>query len=369
MSSELISSRNLKSILIVLITCGTLVSSAFTVGQDSWIAALLMAVVFLPILLIYSRICALFPGKGLFEIIEEVFCPVISLIVTGLMTLYAGVVSAVVLQHYTQFSVVISLQETPKVPIVLFVLAASLYLASKGVQLLGRWSLIVCILILINFIFTIALSLNVIEPLHILPILDHDLTDILANSYTIGSIAVGECVVVMAIFRYAKPNTSPYKVYISAIFIGVLLFTCVNLRNLMVLGSALDQAAQFATYMTARILHIGNFMERMESSISFIYILLGITKLALYLTVTAMGVSHLMKLKNHKNVLISTGFLVGAASIFTFKNAMEMFNLIWIYQTLSIPFQVGLPLIIWIAAEIKQHRAKGEGSAQAIDHP
>ncbi|NLT58292.1 MAG: GerAB/ArcD/ProY family transporter, partial [Clostridiales bacterium] len=101
MKTEAISPRNIRSLLILMVLCGSLVNGAFTVGQDTWIAVLLMGILFLPALLMYSRICALFPGKNLYDITRELFGRVGSLLVVLLMSLYALVVTALQLRNFT----------------------------------------------------------------------------------------------------------------------------------------------------------------------------------------------------------------------------------------------------------------------------
>lgn len=347
------SSRNLRSLLLLMVLSGSLVSGAFTIKQDIWLAVLLMGVLFLPAVFIYSRITALLPGKGLFDIIEALFGRVISFVLILLISLYALLTSSLVLQNYTEFTVVISLQDTPKIPIMIVLVLPALYLAQKGIRVFGRWALIICVLILCHFVMTLILSANIMEPAHILPLASHSLIEIVDESFALGSIAVGETMIVLSLFGYLKKGESPYKIYVPGILLGVLLFTLVVLRNLFILGADLEQAAHFSTYMAVRIIRIGSFLERVESTISFIYILLGITKLTLYFSAASMGIAKLLRVPDHRRLLVPSALIVLALGSMVFKNVMEMYDFVWVSRFLSMPFQVLIPLIIWIAAEIK----------------
>jgi spore germination protein KB len=342
--------------LILLVLCGGLVNGAFTLKQDTWIAILFMGVLYLPMILIYSRICRLFPGKGLFDIIEAVSGRTGNVVFVLIITFYALFVSGLVLQNYTEFTVVISLQQTPYIPIMILILLASLYLAAKGPKLLGRWSFIICILIIGHFILTVILSLDIMKPGYVLPAMDHSFKEIVHNSHAVGCIAVGEALMVLTLFGAVKKEQRAFKILLPGILIGVGMFALIILRNLFVLGPALEQEAQFSTYMTARIIKVGSFLERVESSISINYILIGVTKLTLLLMAASMGIARLFKSVHYKKFLMPTGILTLAISTMVFKNVMEMYDFVWVYSYLSILFQVVVPLIIWITAEIKARR-------------
>lgn len=75
--------------------------------------------------------------------------------------------------------------------------------------------------------------------------------------------------------------------------------------------------------------------------------------MTLFLSGAAMGISRLLRVDDYKKLLIPTGLLVLAVSSLVFNNAFEMFDLVWVYQYAAIPFQLLIPAVIWIGAEIK----------------
>lgn len=356
MDTQNISSRNLRSLLVLLIMCGSLVNGAFMTKQDTWLAILFIGVLYLPIILVYIRICRLYPGKGIFDIAEAVFSRTGSMVVTFILGFYSLTVSGLVLQNFAEFTVVISLRSTPSIPIMILILSAALYLAEKGPKTLGSWAFVIFVLILSHFVITLFLSASVMKPSYIFPVMDHSLGEILHNAYAVGCIAVGETMMVMVLFGYTKKEQHPARIYLPAIVIGLIIFTLIILRNLFVLGPVLEMEAQFSTYMTARIIKMGSFLERVESSISIVYILLGITKLSLFLMAASMGTARLFGERDYKRFLLPTGLLILAVSSMVFNNVMEMYDFVWVYSYMAIPFQVILPMIIWIAAEVKVRR-------------
>jgi hypothetical protein len=47
-----------------------------------------------------------------------------------------------------------------------------------------------------------------------------------------------------------------------------------------------------------------------------------------------------------------------ALSSILFKNLMEMYDFVWVYRFLSVPFQPLIPLVIWIAAEVRASKQR-----------
>lgn len=361
MESEKLSVRNFRSMLILMILCGSMVNGAFNVAQDTWVSVLLMEVLFLPVMIVYSRLCSLYPGKNLFDIIEVIYGRWVGAVITFLVTAFLMLVTALQLRNYTEFTAVISLQNTPRITLMIVMTFAVIYLAKQGIGILGRWSVIVLCILLLNILLTISLSLNIMNFSHIFPVMHHSARDITSNSFTVGTIAIGDLVALLTVTNHLKGSKSPYKVFLPGVLIGVLLFAIIILRNLFILGPSLDESAQFSTYTAARVIHIGNFVERVESTISFVYVLLGITKLAVYLSAVSIGVSKLLRVNRYKKLLVPVALCSLALGTSVFNNALEMFDAVWSYPYYAIVIQTGVPVLVWIGAEIKKRsRTKQE---------
>lgn len=353
MQTESISARNISCLLILSILCGTVMSGASTAGQDLWIAVLLAGALFLPITFIYSRICSLFPGKNLYDIIQVLFGKKLSFILILLMSCYALTVSTLVLRNFVEFTVVIALQNTPRIPLMIALIVAAAYLAQSGPRILGRWSLITCVLIITNVVFTFLLAYDTIDIANLQPVLNHSPRNIANNAFFFGSIAFGETVLAMTIFASLKQGESPYKAYFAGIICGIFVLLFILLRNLLILGPEMLQIVKFASYMAVRIIHFSSFFERIESLISFNLILLGLTKIALCLSAASRGFAKLLQIEDFRRLSVPVCFLVLALCSLIFKNMFEMFDFARVYGFLALPFQILIPLVIWLTAEIK----------------
>ena len=71
--------------------------------QDVWIAFILAMVMVGIIFIVYGRILKLFPGKGLYEILESLFGKVMGKIISLLFIWYAFHLGALVIRNITEF--------------------------------------------------------------------------------------------------------------------------------------------------------------------------------------------------------------------------------------------------------------------------
>jgi spore germination protein KB len=110
--------------------------------------------------------------------------------------------------------------------------------------------------------------------------------------------------------------------------------------------------------IAARIINIGDFLTRIEGSISMNFIMAGITKITVCLLVAAKGMAHLFGISNYRKILIPVALLALALSAILYETAMEMFAFLEAYQYYALLFQIIIPVIVWMFAEIKVRRQK-----------
>jgi spore germination protein KB len=84
------------------------------------------------------------------------------------------------------------------------------------------------------------------------------------------------------------------------------------------------------------------------------FLLSGIVKITLCLIVAAKGISNVFALADYKRMIMPTSMLVVALCAIVYNSAMEMFGFLKYYQIYAIPFQILIPAVVWITAEIRQ---------------
>jgi spore germination protein KB len=170
------------------------------------------------------------------------------------------------------------------------------------------------------------------------------------NNY---SFPFAETVLFLCIASIFKKNENPYKIYIKGLIIGGIIILIVVLRNLLVLGPNINNNMYFPSYITTRIVELGGRITRIEGAVTINFILAGITKVSICLLAAAKGISKIFNIRNHKELVVPSAIIILALCSFLYSNIIEMFSFIEVYTIYAFPFQFIIPIVVWIASEIK----------------
>lgn len=326
--------------------------------QDSLIALFLAMFLSLPIIIMYARIIKLYPEMGLYDIIRQLFGKIIGNIIIIIMTWYAMHLCAIVLRDFSEYIKITTLFKTPEIMIIIILLIVSIYIAKSGMVILGSWALIILPIIVLMVALTLLFSVNIIEMQNFLPIMETKLKDMSLAVYKLISYPLAETVLFLPLAGFLKKKDSPYKIYLTSIIFGCIIFFLVIFRNLTVLGSNLIMETYFPSFAATRIIELGNFFTRVEGAVTINFLFAGVTKITVCLIAASLGISKLLSITNYKKIIVPTGLLILALSSIIFTNIIELMDFTEIYHIYAFPFQIIIPLIIWITAEIKHKQNK-----------
>lgn len=327
-------------------------------GQDSWIVLLTAMVLSLPLLMIYARIMKLFPGIEFFTVLEHLFGKVLGKFLTVLICIYAVHLGALVLRNFSEFIQIVMMPETPKTPIAIMMVLAVTYLVRSGIETASKWSIFAVVFIYCVLVFTFALSTEQIDTKNLLPVMDHTVSEIGNSAFKVISFPFAETVLFITMTGVIRKKDSPYKIFFWSVILASVCFFFVIIRNIMVLGVPMIKTEFFSSYITARILHIGDWLSRIEGTITINFILSGIAKVTLCVFAASKGMAQLFGTRDYRQMTVPAAVMMLAFSSIVYTNAMDMFAFLNYYPYYAFPFQVIIPVIIWIRAEIKTRRGK-----------
>lgn len=354
--------RNQAVFSIVLFNFGSSVVMGIStnVKQDTLLAILLATLMGLVLFLMYARILALFPKKSLFEISEELFGKIGGKIITVLLVWYSIHLAALVLRNFTEFTQTSSMLETPQLPIMIVMTLTTVYLARSNMRAVGKWSVVAFFLVLFVVLLTFAAALPQSHLDGLLPLLEHPVGEILKTSFQITSFPYAETVVFLCLGG-SFSRKKPYGTFLWSLLLTMVIFLMVFIRNLILLGPKVMSLSFFPSYDTARTIEIGDFLARIEGLISSNFLLAGIVKISVCLLAGAKGLARLFGLEGPKPLVLPVGLLAMALCAILYKNTMEMFSFLSYYAYYAFPFQVIIPLAVFLAGEIHTRRKKGKG--------
>ncbi|KUO75315.1 MAG: spore gernimation protein [Clostridia bacterium BRH_c25] len=355
MNKELISDQQGINLTVLFIFGSTLVMG--TGGQakgDTWIAVMLVLFLSVPVLMVYARILSRYPGKDLYDILEEVFGKYLGRAFSLAFIWFSFHLGALVLRNFGEFMNTVGLPETPKaVPIIMFALICAIGVKS-GIETLGKCSSLFIVGVF-SLLFLLAfLTIPNMKSENLLPIMYDGFKPVLQGTFSAFSFPFGELVVFMMVFDSLKKPNSSYKVYLKSLVIGGLVVFFISIRNVMVLGADTLGSVYFPSYTAISRINIGNFLQRLEIAVSIVFTLSGFIKISICLMAATKGITKLFGFKDYRVFVTPVGLLMVNLAYLVYDSIMEMFEWafeIWPYY--AFPFQVILPLIILIAVELK----------------
>lgn len=322
--------------------------------QDVWIAILMGLIMSLPIIFIYSKLLSLYPGRDLYDILNDVFGKIIGKTISLIYVWYSFHLGALVIRNLSEFVNVTSFPETPQAVIIIFVGLFCIWVVKAGIEVLGRWSAFAFPIAVIIIVITVSLSMINANFIHLRPILYDGIKPVLINSFGFFSFPLAETVVFTLIFHTLKDKKKTLKVYLISVCTGSIIIMAIAVRNILVLGVPFSTSLYFPSYVAVRTINIGDFFQRFEIVVAIIFIFGGFVKISVCLYAASLGVAKILNIDNYRFLVAPIGFLMMNLACIIYESMMEMFDwAIKIYPYYAIPFQIILPIIILVIAKIK----------------
>lgn len=354
MKKQYLSVRKAVCVLATFVFGSSVVLGVSTqMGQDSWITVIFSQIIVVPVILIYCRLMRIYPEKNLFEISTAVFGKFFGSLITIVYIWYGIYLAALVLRNFSEFIQIVSMPETPQLPIMIIVLLTAIYLTKSGIETLGKWATIALPVAVAIMLVTIFLLLNQTDINNFFPVLNHGAKEIMSTSYQVFSFPFGETVLFLGVADCIRKEDSPYKIYLLGVEVGAAILLVIIVRNITTLGVPLMQAVYFPSYVAARIINVGDFLVRIEGSISMNFILCGITKISICLLTASNGLASLFRIQQSKKMVFPVGLATLALCCIIYRSTMEMVRFSKIYSVYVVPFQILIPILLWCGGEIR----------------
>jgi spore germination protein KB len=346
--------------MLTIFTLGsTLLYSGGEINQDLWLSVLIGASLFVPVLLVYARLISLYPGKNIYEIISTLLGKFFGKVIVILYVLYAIFFGAGLMRYFSEFMQVSSLLETPQIVIFLLLFVIALWTMKCGMQTLGRWSKFVLPVVVISISITIIIAVKYMHFDNILPIAATPFPSLMNNAFSFFALPFADTVLFLTVFDSVDENETPYKILFFGLLISTVIILAVKLRNLFILDVPSLRMYYFTSFTAVSVIALGDFLTRIEVLIGLVFSIdLYVRFCVAYYAVSA-GLSNIFKI-DYKKLAVPAGLLIISLAAILFENMLEMYLWNDVYKYFAFPFQVALPLLMFIVAEIKARRKKKE---------
>ena len=355
MKNENISERQ-GIILITLFIIGStfLIGSGGAAKQDAWIAVIIAILCSIILLLMYSRILSLYPGKDLFDILQIVMGKFTGKIISTLMIWFAFHLGALVLRNLSEFTNILIFADTPVVMPMIFLTMLIIWSLKAGIEVLGRWSEFFIWIVLIISLFLTVFLIPEISINRLKPILNNAISPLLKGTLSSFCFPFAETVVFTMLFSNVSNIKSYNKTFIVGLLIGGGIIFLATIRNILVLGSETIARIYFPTTMVVSLVHLGSMLQRLEILVVIAFLICVFVKVSICTLAVCNGISKIFGFNDYKFIATPVALLMLSFSFILYKSTMEMsfwaFN---VYPYYAFIFEVIIPLVIFISAEIK----------------
>jgi spore germination protein KB len=355
MNNGTVSTKQFVAILAMfMLGTAVILSGNGPAKQDSWISLLIAMAISSLNFFVYARLIHLHPGRCLFDMATDLFGAWLGKAVVALYVWYCMHLGALVLRSFNDFIQVVAMPETPAFPILALMGLLSVYAVASGTETFGKCCELLLFLLVLLVIITTSLLAKSMDPKNLLPMGAQGSKVILGNAYSLYIFPFAESAIFMCMAQSLGSGSNPYKAYYGALALSGALFLTATLRNIMVIGYPLLQTFYYPSYGVMQIVSIGDFLTRIEGTISSIFIMAGFVKISVCFFSASRGVVKLFGIDDHKQVIFPVFLLIVALSRITYHNAIELFEAFDIYKYYTVPFLLVIPAAMLATAELKR---------------
>ncbi|WP_277668764.1 endospore germination permease [Caproiciproducens galactitolivorans] len=363
MTKQTITEKQLRSLLCVFWGGSLMVStSSSDVNQDFWISMLIAGVLIIPLFLIYTRIFTLYPNKNFFDILSMVFGKVIGKIICFVYVLFTIQIAAILMYIFSSFIRMLNMPETPEIATVALISLVAIMCVKQGPENIARMSKVVWEFIFVAISLTFVIGLRKMDFNNLKPILGVDLKTILGGAVTFCLLPLAEIPLCLPFFSCMDSSANFKKIFIKGSSLFIFLTTLANIRNTAVIGFPCSNMLFFPSYASVSLLSVGEFFTRFEVIIGLNLVLAGLIKICVCLYTASSGLAKVINLEDHKPLIIPLALITITFSLMAQSNVQELFRFLSVYPIYAFPFEIILPIIILIGAEIRTRTSKNGGS-------
>lgn len=358
MRKEQISESQAYLLIIVFIIGTSLAISSYSASlQNTWISTILAIGFATPVVLIYAGILNTHPGKDLFQILDLLFGKIIGRFIGFLYTFYFIHLGALCIRNITEYIQVVSFPETPQYFTAIFLGILAIYIVKSSLEVVARVNKFLFPLLILILFVTFVLVIPNANVNNLLPILENGWLPVIKASFLPFSFPFGETVIFLTLLNTVEEKKKNTKIFLLGIYGGGFFILTTTLRNILILGFPFLSSSTFPSYQALSLINIGNFVRGIEIIVSILITIAGFIKISVCLLAACIGICRIFNFSDYKWVSAPIALLMMSLSFILFNSTMHMFEWVKIYKYYAFPFQVILPIIIFVVGIIKKNKS------------
>ncbi|MEK4229319.1 GerAB/ArcD/ProY family transporter [Solibacillus sp. FSL H8-0538] len=360
MNNIVISARQF-TILVVFFTVGTslLFIPALVVGvvmQDAWITCILSVLISLLLVKLYIAVGNIAPNMSLVEINEKVLGKWLGSFVSVTFIFFTFITAGELVSFVSSFMNIEIMHDSPAYPFSILFGLVVIMAISLGLETFARSAEILFVVFIFLFVAFILLISPQIRVENIQPVLEHGPKSMLFSSLLFLSICSLPMVSLLMIFPVSiRERKEAEKGFYIGTIIGGGILTIIVTLCILVLNPKYTANSRYPGYDIAKLISIGNFIERIEVIMAFMWIITIFFKTLLYFYASVIGLSRLLKVKNNRVLTLPLGFILILLAQFVHPEIihLDIYNKETWFPLVT-TFGLFLPLLLLLVAKIRK---------------
>lgn len=328
-------------------------------GQDAWLSIIFATAGGVIMARLVVGLSLRFPGQTLFQYPEIILGKAGGKTVALLYLWWFFHNCAENYRSFISFLQVSFMPETPLMVFLFFGLIMAGYGAYLGLEVIARTNQVFLPFIVASIIILFLLSVPEMTINNLLPVFDAGMIHLVKGAAS-PLAWFGEIVTLAVLIPYLNRPEQAHRVALFGILGTVIIFETTVIGIIAIFSPPLTAGYLFPVLNGARIIHLANFLERMELVLVVIWTMAGVMRVSLLHWVLVLGSAQCLGLKDYRPMVLPVGVILAALFMLIHKGILEEYYfLAWVWPLYSlIIFEFGLPLLLLAVAAIRGLRGK-----------
>lgn len=322
-------------------------------GRDAWLSLIIALVAGFLLALVLAGLNRHAPGQSLVDILVTVLGKPVGNCLTIVYLLYFLLPPALTLRGLMAFMNTVFLRETPALVLGAIFLLVSVYAAWAGLESFVRGNSLLMPLLIAAGITAAVMALPDKDYGFLLPVMERGIYPPLLGSLPLLGL-LGE----MVAFSMILPSAS------SCASLGRMILISVGIIGLLFIGPLTGPIAMFSEqlivkydYPTYSEFRYGRFLIYFQSLAIFLWLGGNFGRMALYIYVSALGVTRLAGLRNHQKPVMPVAVIILLLAAYAFPTLKKVKEFLATgYPILGIGLGIVLPTFLLLLLVFKKRK-------------
>lgn len=347
-------------IMTTMFTIGTSIlispsGMASIAKQDAWMASIVGVALNVLCALLYVALGDRYPRQTFVQYSRSALGAWAGTAVGLLFVLFLILLCSLMLGDVGVFITSQIIEETPTEVVKILYMAVIIFglrLGLKVFSLAAEMYFLLGMSLLVMLIVTLAYKYKFEN---LLPLMEFGIKPIIEGGINFSSLQ--EMVVLLMIYPYVAGRRARKQGLVFGTLLGGFALIVITASSVLVMGASLTAAQFFPAYLLARHVTLGQFFERLEGMMMFIWILTMYVKITITFFAATVGVSQLFGIRDERPLMWPLAIFVIVLALVCYPNVLYVHNMLaTVWPAFSYVFLAAFPgLLLLVGALRKQH--------------